>query len=363
MARSEVVPVRWWIAAPVLGLAAFLSPVGASYVEEFYSRDFYPWIQRGLTTISNLVGLAFIDVLIVVAVLLVLVRIVRLASAAWTQGIVDPLWEGFRRLVRALGFVLLAFAVMWGGNYRRIPVQQAVGGIAATESIDALQKIIDESNTVATRQRGAGHVNDAITYDEVARDLVDPMNRALEELGRTRLTSPGRPKFSLILTPFFTMAGVNGMLNPFGLESIVHPDLVPIERPFVLAHEWAHLAGHGSEAEASAIGWLACMTGSPTLTYSASVYLIMEAAGRLPDEARRQSLRTLDPAVTADIRLITQRTMRQNPRVQRAATRVYDQYLQANGVEEGVASYGLALQLIAEPPFRSALERQLQVKK
>ena len=44
------------------------------------------------------------------------------------------------------------------------------------------------------------------------------------------------------------------MLNPFGLETIVLPDLLPYERPFVVAHEWAHLAGHADEAEASAIG-------------------------------------------------------------------------------------------------------------
>ncbi len=67
-----------------------------------------------------------------------------------------------------------------------------------------------------------------------------------------------------MLTPFFTWAGVTGMMNPFGLETIVHPDLLPFERPFVLAHEWAHLAGHADEAEASAVGWLACMNGGPS---------------------------------------------------------------------------------------------------
>ena len=45
------------------------------------------------------------------------------------------------------------------------------------------------------------------------------------------------------MTPFFTWTGVDGMINPLALESIVHPDLLPFERPFVLAHEWAHLAG------------------------------------------------------------------------------------------------------------------------
>jgi hypothetical protein len=43
------------------------------------------------------------------------------------------------------------------------------------------------------------------------------------------------------------------------------------------------------------------------------------------------------------------------PRVQHAASRVYDQYLKANHVEDGVKSYSRALQLILGQPFRDAM--------
>ena len=120
------------------------------------------------------------------------------------------------------------------------------------------------------------------------------MVEALAQLGRPTLFRPCRPKFSFILGPFFTWAGVNGMLNPLALESIVHADLLPAERGFVLAHEWAHLAGQADEAEASAVGWLACMKGGPALAYSASLYLILEAGGALPPSARSKAFPSLD---------------------------------------------------------------------
>jgi hypothetical protein len=41
--------------------------------------------------------------------------------------------------------------------------------------------------------------------------------------------------------------------------------------------------------------------------------------------------------------------------VQRTASRVYDEYLRANRVADGTASYGRALQLILSPAFRDAL--------
>ncbi len=325
-------------------------------VEEYYSRDLYPWLQRVLTTLSNLVPIAVLDLMIAAAVLLVLYRGMRLAMMLFTDGPFAVAWEGIRRIVRALGVALLAFTLLWGWNYRRAPLEGTLGDRAsAPETVEALQAVIAESNMVAARLRSAGKVDTDITFAAAATELAEPMDKALDGLCRTRLSPPGRPKASVLLSPFFTLAGVNGLLNPFALESVVHPDLLPIERPFVLAHEWAHLAGHGDEAEASALGWLACMHGGPTLAYSASIYLIMEAGGRLPEEARRRSMSRLDAAVLEDIRAISRRMLRQNATVQRAAARVYDEYLQANGVDEGVASYGLALRLILAPPFREAL--------
>ena len=41
--------------------------------------------------------------------------------------------------------------------------------------------------------------------------------------------------------------------------------------------------------------------------------------------------------------------------IRRASARVYDQYLRANRVEDGNASYGRALKLILAAPFKDAL--------
>ena len=41
------------------------------------------------------------------------------------------------------------------------------------------------------------------------------------------------------------------MTDPFLLETLIAPDLLEVERPFVIAHEWAHLAGYADESEAN----------------------------------------------------------------------------------------------------------------
>jgi hypothetical protein len=346
-------PVRGWLILPVLAAALVLVPVPEWAVESAYARGIYPWLQSGVTFVSNLVPLAVLDLLIVGLVVVTALRVMFLWRGR--RGFLGELADAARRLVRAVAVVVLLFMLGWGVNYRRVPLAETVGA-PPPPSTSALAAAISDANVLAARLRPRIGPDEELTYARLARDLEPPMVAALDRLNLATRFRPGRPKRSLLLGPFFTRAGVNGMLNPLALESIVHADLLPFERGFVLAHEWAHLAGHADEAEASAVGWLACMSGGPALAYSASLYLILEAGGALRGEARAKAFASLDEGVRADLARIAERMSRQQPRVQRAASRVYDEYLRANQVEDGTASYGRALTLILSPDLRVALD-------
>ena len=345
-----------WLVLTIAAALVCLVPVPPWVVDEFYSRDLFPWVQNGLTLVSNLLPIAVLDVLIAVAALLVIIRVVLLVRVAWRKGILTAGWEAIRRLARGVALVVVAFMFTWGCNYRRTPLDTTFGGggVAPT-STAALALAVSDANALAARLRPMQAGEGTETYPQLAAMLERPMNAALARLNRSPLSRPGRPKSSLVLTPYFTWAGVDGMINPLALESIVHPDLLPFERGYVLAHEWAHLAGHADEAEASAVGWFACMQGQPALAYSASLYLIMEAAGAMPPEERRKAYASLDAGVRSDLAAIGERMRKQKPQVQRVATGVYNQYLKANRVADGTASYTRALTLILSSPIRDAL--------
>ena len=348
--------IRWWAASVAIATALFLVPLPAWVVDEFYSRDLYRWLQVVVTSVSNLVPFAVLDLLIGAGVVLVAFRLWRLAARAWSGGIGSALWEGLRRTLRAVAVVGIVFMLAWGCNYRRVPLGATLGDTAALQHDEGrLQTAVSEANALAARLRPATKSVPEKSFAEVAGLLREPINTALTRLNRGTLMRPGRPKFSVVLTPFFTWAGVDGMINPLALESIVHPDLLPFERPFLLAHEWAHLAGHADEAEASAVGWLACMYGPPELAYSASIYLLMEGSAALSGTARRHVLSRIDPGVRADLEAIRERLQRQKPQVQQAASGVYDKYLKANRVPDGLASYSRALTLILSAPLRDRL--------
>lgn len=349
-------PIRWWLLATIAALILVLVPVPGWIVEELYSRDTYPWLQDILTAVSNVMPFALLDVLILGALGATLFRAVRLFNVVRQRGVMDALWEAVRRVIRFAAVIAILFYWAWGFNYRRTALETGLpGGKAVEPTIDLLQLAVADANSLATRLRPVVIARREPSYAEISDALLPQMNEALKRLNRPALQRGGRPKYSFVLTPFFTSAGITGMINPLGLESIVHPELLPYERPFVLAHEWAHLSGQADEADASAVGWLACMEGDSAFAYSASLYLIMEGSAKLPPEARKAGWARLDAGVRSDIDAIIARMRREDPVVQRAASRVYDEYLRANRVADGTASYSRALSLILTPPLREAL--------
>ena len=174
-----------------------------------------------------------------------------------------------------------------------------------------------------------------------------------------------RPKRS-ILDSYIAATGTPAFIDPFASEVIADSKLLQLEKPGIVAHEWAHLAGYAEESEASFVGLLACMrSNDPFLMYSGMLtlypYLNSTASGRGPESAEK--LPRLGPEVVEDLKAIAQRQReRYKPQISRAQWQVYDKFLKANHVKEGTESYGLFLNLLLgtrfEQDWAPALRRQ-----
>jgi hypothetical protein len=152
------------------------------------------------------------------------------------------------------------------------------------------------------------------------------------------------------------MAGVDGLTAPLALETLLNPDLTAPERPFVLAHEWAHLSGYAAEADANFIAWLVTQEPgtSPSTAYSGWLFLVSEAARQVPAGRRRAALGALASGPRQDLDDIATRMASRVDLVERVGWRVYDSYLRSQGVDEGVRSYSRVVELIVRARRASA---------
>jgi len=331
-------PRSWWLVC-LAAVAAAVVPLPATFVERWYSRGVYPHIQGALTRASNLVPFSIFDVLCVAAVVLTALTVCRRVRRA---GFVRGGWQTLVLLARAVAIVYLVFLATWGLNYRRVPLLEKVRFERA--------RVTREAAAAMTRQAVA-QVNrlyaDAHRHPASVAALVSPFHSAQRALAPTPPIVPGRPKPTL-LGGYFHQTAISGMTDPFLLETTIAPDLLDVERPFVIAHEWAHLAGYADESEANFVAWLACLRGDPVAQYSA--WLAMLAY--LP--ADRAAAQALGPGPRLDLFAISYRYAHTSPFLRAAARTGYDKYLKANRVEAGVASYDLVVLLVLGTPMDSA---------
>jgi hypothetical protein len=322
------------------------APSDATLIDVWYSRGIYGVLQPIVTSISSLLPFALLDALIALSVLWMGWRLWRIARAEGPERR-RAIGRFALDAVASLALVYLLFLGLWGLNYRRLAVTQGLDFDAARvtqPAVDALgARAVEELN----RLHAPAHalLPSVPTLAAVRVRLAPAFADAQRAIGAAHLATPGRPKWSIV-SPFFRLSGVDGMVNPLGLEVLVNPDILPIERPFVVAHEWGHLAGWAKESEASLVGWATCQRSDDLARYSAWMDLYLLLSRDVTSGARESMVAALSSGPREDLAAIAARMATAQPTVARASWQTYDRFLKANRVPEGVRSYDEVVRLV-----------------
>jgi hypothetical protein len=328
----------------VLAIGSALAPMPATIVERQYSELLYPPMQRGLTGFSNLLPFALVDCLLVAGLAWLAWQIARASARGRRDGWRHVSFRLLARIATAVAALYLVFLATWGLNYRRVPLMrrmrfdpQAVSPAAARVlALTTVGRVNDLYDPALSRDSGKGAVE---------ASLADAFAQAQQTLGASQLARPARSKRTL-LDAYFKAAGVEGMTDPLFLETLVVSNLLPFERPFVIAHEWSHLAGFADEGEANFVGWLTCVRGSRADQYSGWLFLYGQLAAALKETERADVAARLGFGPRADLRAAADRVRRHlSPVIADAGWQVYDRYLKANRVEAGTGSYSDVVKL------------------
>jgi Protein of unknown function (DUF3810) len=341
-------PLR--LAVVLAAAAAALAPIPAGVVEAWFSTGIYPRMQGLLTPVSNLLPVAWLDILSVAAAAWVLFTWWRALRRDATRRLPRVGRAAVRTVVVAAS-AYLVFLGVWGLNYRRVPMPAR---LALKDHAPSTSDVAQLGHAAVQRLNGLYAPAHNSGFREPAwrnPRLRSAFSMTQQELADAPPAVPGRLKRT-IFGQFFRWTGVDGMINPFGLEVLANPDLLAFEQPFVAAHEWAHLAGYADESEANFVGWLTCVRADEASQYSGWLYLYWQIAGELPSADRSALSRTLTAGPRDDLAAIAARLRRGDlPALRRASWMMYDSYLKANRVEAGVRSYGAVVTLILRARF------------
>jgi hypothetical protein len=347
--KKPTIPVAaspWRLLVLALAALAAAVPIPPAVIERYYSTLVYPPIQRALTGLSNLTAVALFDVLVVAA--LAVWGGLFLKDVCFTRGqtVLRSSVRVVLRTVTSAACWYLLFLATWGLNYRRLPLAEKLDFDAASVTprgaADLAAMAVAEMNRLSPIAAEAG-ASSARVADLSLQQAFAETQRLF---GASALARPARPKHTL-LNWYFRRVAVDGMTDPYFLETLVLRELLPVEQPMVIAHEWAHLAGYADEGEANFVGWLTCLRASTPDRYSAWLFLYNETARGLPSAERSRIAAAIAAGPRRDLQAIAHRFQTQvNPALSAAGWQVYDRYLKANRVEHGTQSYADVVRLV-----------------
>jgi hypothetical protein len=355
---SESVWAVVCLIAMASALALWLAPLSPAWVEQAYSSTRYLAWQQFVTPLANEVPFALFDALLIVAILTLIVRwwrrlrAVRQRAGRWDRG--GARWPqivlGLLDLGGLVGLIYLWFALSWGLNYERPPLQTRLDFDRARVTHAAVLAMAQTTVASLNRLEPLASAQPWPGFESTRYTLSRAFDNVQRAVGQSRLATSGRPK-STLLNMYFRWAAIDGMTDPFFLETLVSDDALPVERPFIIAHEWGHLAGYAQESEANFLGWLTCLDSGEQAQYSAWLALYWHLAAALPAAERRTIDAALHEGPKRDLRAIAARYEQSQPRVRVMAWTLYDRFLKANRVAEGIASYDAVVSLVVGTHF------------
>lgn len=305
----------------MLAVCTFLASWGRLFpgdvVETAYSRSVFPTISHMSGLVADTLPFSWIDIWIVVAAALLVYGFWK-RKWAFLGGVVSVFY--------------LWFFWSWGLNYHRPSL---------TSRLQLRLKDLSDSDLSLFTETAAREINrlhlvvsqtPPLDRESIGYLASRRIERVVLKIDGTDWRAAKRIKRSVILEPWYKIAGVDGMFNPFGHEPLVIAGPYAFELPFLMSHELAHVRGIANEGEANLAALLATVASDdPRFQYSGWLCLW----GYLP-----RSKVQLDPGPLADLRAVSARLKaNQIALASNVQSAILDAHLKANAVPAGIRSY------------------------
>jgi hypothetical protein len=313
---------------------------------ESYTRILYPYISRALTAFSGRIPFSLGDLFIFLSLVGVLLYPVygRIRKMKWGKIIL--------RIVTYLAWVYVWFYLAWGLNYSQSDFYRRTKTpyVAYTpEDFQCfLHDYIDSLNVAYVPASELETLDKTFVHEEVIRQY--------GTLGPTLgiHTPQGNPRVkTMMFTPLFSKMAITGYMGPFFCEFNVNGDLLPSQYTETYAHEFAHLLGITSEAEANFYAYQVCVHSNDSRIrycgYFSVFNHVLNNARKLlaDDEEYKKILESIRPEIIEQAIANREYWMaKYSPAISNIQKWIYDLYLKGNKIESGWKNYSEVVGLL-----------------
>lgn len=323
-------------------LSAMVYAIGfnSNWVEHFYTRGVYQFIAPIQRFISSLFPFALGDFLY----LLLILYVIRCGCLFYRKLVQKQLKRTDRlnislQVLNFLMILYLAFKILWGLNYSRLPIprQLAISNEKyTTPQLVSLGKyFITRLNTLQQVKKQNFTIGQ---LQEKAKQAYDAMKQ------KNAFFTYSSPAVKPVLNSWMiTKIGIEGYYSPLSGEANVNMRLPLTALPFVTCHEIAHQLGVAREDEANLVGYLVASNSSdPYFQYSAAYEvfknILFEIRLKSPEDYE-QLYKTINKVTIHDLQLDKAFWKKYNSDMFAYMDVAFDRFLKLNNQPKGTDSY------------------------
>lgn len=356
--NNKPTPSYLWITLGLLAIAVRLVfSWQPAWCETWYARGLYPWIRWGFDHSIAYFPFAGVYLFFIIIIGWLLVRLDAFVRALWRREIRFWSRATFHGIASFLLGTIFWFLLLWGYNYARIPVEEQLGlGMPSSMDYEAVWEEAQyiKQICIETRQAIPKADTNALTADFYPDNLEQIMRQSLKKVLKHYGYDTSGQVRGRFLQPSGSLLRFNssGVYFPFTGEGHVDNGLSPISKPFTLAHELAHGYGFGSEYACNFWGFLACIhTNDPAIQYAGYLmywrYVYSSLKEFMTAEEYAKERATISKGMHYDMEAIYANLDAYSPFIPMLQPVVYDVFLKAQGVKDGIKSYNKMVLIVA----------------
>jgi len=338
--------------------------VGNSVVEKYYSDFFYLYISEKLRFITGWISIPIGDLLYLFIILsliyFVFFRIKKSTNILLNLG------------SSAFIFIFL-FYVLWGLNYKRVPVKDHLnvdGNFEIKELTDFTETLIDKINKkhiFLFKNDSVRPINEYSFTEsiEISKNNIDKLKEKLKKpiiKSDYKNVSVKKSLFSLPLT----YMGFSGYINPFTNEANINYKIPSTSLIFVINHEIAHQLGIASEKDANFISYLMLISSDDEyLKYCGLSYalrLCLNELSKLDYDKYQYLSQKVNKGIIKDFVEINKFWKNYEGKIEKVSKKSYDLYLKQNNIQSGIKNYNESISLILKYKFQTNEQKNNQFR-